>query len=178
MRYDLSLPLEGSEAEAPPVADEARRRRLAKRAAGASPRPRRRGAANTATIEPDGIGGAAAPDEVFRCGPAYLLHLISLLRRQLPTRLAQSSRRFAGASGTRFVSFLRFALSATGGAKLRNSRGSLLESLPLGGSGTSPPPVAEMGGVEEAGETGSVAERRLWRMKRGGGSERNEQRKR
>ena len=40
------------------------------------------------------------------------------------------------------------------------------------------PPVNDIGGVEEAGETGSEAERRLWRMKRSGGNERNEQRER
>jgi hypothetical protein len=43
----LRLPLEGSEAEAPPVAGEARRRRLAKRTV--------RTAESNATIEPDGI---------------------------------------------------------------------------------------------------------------------------
>ena len=44
--------------------------------------------------------------------------------------------------------------------------------------GSGSPPEADEAKVDEAGETGSEAERRLRRMKRSGGSERNEQRER
>ena len=58
-----SLPLEGSVAEAPPAAYTARRRRLAKRAEQAE--------RSTATIEPDGIGGA---QRRMRCLALYIFH--------------------------------------------------------------------------------------------------------